>query len=522
MIEPLLIALAFAAGLLFKRLGMPPLLGYLLAGFAAAELGLGNAELINIIADFAIVLLLFTIGLKLNAGDLLSPHVWAVASLHTAIVVPTIAVILFFIPTLTMALPEVSAGSAAVLALALSFSSTVFAVKIFEDRGEVASLHAQVAIGILIIQDLFAVAYLLFSMGKFPSPWAVAILLALPLLRLALVRMLRLAGHGELLILFGITVALCSAQLFELVNLKGGLGALVFGVLLSKHGKSVELYKSLMGFKDIFLTAFFLSVGYYGMPSGAMLLVAVVLTALIVMRPLIYFSLMLLFRLRARTAFLASLSLTNYSEFGLIVAAIAVQIGALSPQWLTTLAVAMALSLFVAAPANAYAHRWYIRYADYFQRFERQNLITQERSVDLGEADVLVFGMGRIGAGAYEYLIKENVQQIIGVDESSEKVLKLQAEGVRCVHGDVSDGEFLRRAHLQRRKLILVSLSKHEENVDVVNLLRQLHYTGRISVICHFPDQARELQEMGCTTFNLYAEAGHGFAERAMETVVSS
>lgn len=522
MIEPLLIALAFTTGLVFKRLGMPPLLGYLLAGFAAAEFGLGDAALINSIADFAIILLLFTIGLKLNASDLLSPHIWAVASLHTAVVVPTIAVVLFFIPALTTALPEVSTSSAAVLALALSFSSTVFAVKIFEDRGEGASLHAQVAIGILIVQDIFAVAYLLFSAREFPSAWAVAILLALPLLRLLLVRILRLAGHGELLILFGITVALCSAQLFELVNLKGGLGALIFGVLLSRHSKSVELYKSLMGFKDIFLTAFFLSVGYYGLPSGAMLLVALVLTVFIVMRPLIYFPLMLLFRLRARTAFLASLSLINYSEFGLIVAAIAVQSGALSSQWLTTLAVAMALSLFVAAPVNAYAHRWYIRYAGYFQRFERKVLIAEERSVDLGEADVLVFGMGRIGKGAYEYLTKENVQQIIGVDESSEKVYKLQAEGLRCVHGDVSDGEFLRRAHLQRRKLILVSLSKHEENVDVVTLLRQLDYAGRISVICRFPDQARELQDMGCTTFNLYAEAGHGFAERALETIGSS
>jgi glutathione-regulated potassium-efflux system ancillary protein KefC len=89
--------------------------------------------------------------------------------------------------------------------------------------------------------------------------------------------------------------------------------------------------------------------------------------------------------------------------------------------------------------------------------------------------------------------------------------------GISCVPGDASDRDFLERAELHRRKMVLVSLSNHSENVDVVRLLQQLNYKGNIAVVSRFSDQQQELIAMGCITFNLYAEAGHGFAERVME-----
>ncbi|AKH69014.1 Kef-type K+ transport system, predicted NAD-binding component [Spongiibacter sp. IMCC21906] len=518
MIEPLLVAMAFLIGLLFRRIGTPPLLGYLAAGFFAGALNIGDAVQINKLADLGIVLLLFTIGLKLNPRQLMAPQVWAVAGLHTAIVVPLTAAVLMLLHFLIPGLAQLEPKLAWTLAFALSFSSTVFAVKIFDERGEGAALHAKIAIGILIIQDIMAVIYLVATAEHPPSPWAVG-LLALPLLRPVMIYFMRQAGHGELLVLFGFSVALGSAALFEVLHLKAGLGALIFGVLLSNASKSAELYKELINFKDIFLTAFFLSVGYYGLPSGQMLVVAVLLSLLIFLRPMIYFGLLLLFRLRARTSMLTGLSLFNYSEFGLIVAALAVQGGVLPAQWLTTLAVAMALSLFVAVPFNTHIHRLYAQMAPRLQRLERKQLLMQERGVDLGDAEIVILGMGRIGSGAYAYLNEHFPGTIVGVEESAEKALKHEAEGLRCVFGDASDRDFLERAELHRRKMLLISLTNHSENIDVVKLLQQLNYRGKIAVVSRFPDQAKELEDMGCITFNLYAEAGHGFAERAMEEI---
>ena len=471
--EPLILLVAFIAGLAFRKFGYPPLLGYLLAGFVAHELGYGSSDVVAPIADLGILLLLFTIGLKLNLHELAAPQVWGAASLHMLIaVVLTVPVILlagYFFPILTLE----NTTSAWTLAFALSFSSTVFAVKIFQERGENASLHAQIAIGVLIIQDLFAVIYLVFAEGK-PIQLGAIVLLALPLLRPVLLYILRITGHGELLILLGVAAALGGAELFELFHQKGGLGALIFGVMLGNSSKSNELYKNLINLKDLFLIGFFLQIGYYGLPSVDMLFVAIALAMLIFLRPIIYYFLFVAFKLRARTAFLSGMSLFNYSEFGLIVAAIAVANGLLTQEWLTTLAVAMSLSFFIAVAFNTRVHAIFSRSCNWLHKFERSIRLPEEQISNLGDAQIVILGMGRVGSGVYKYLTEKQEDKIIGVEESYEKTVQFQNEGINCVHGDATDYEFWNQTNLIDRKIIFVSLSNHSENLSLVKLAKQL------------------------------------------------
>lgn len=512
----LLLLIAFLAGLLFRRLGYPPLLGYLLAGFAAHEVGVGDVDTIRTLADLGITLLLFTIGIKLNLRELAAVQVWGTATAHMIIAVvltvPVILLIGWIFPVL-----ELGSHSAAwALAFALSFSSTVFAVKIFDERGENAALHAAIAIGILIVQDIFAVCFLVLTADKAPSIWALG-LLALPLLRPVLMAILDRAGHGELLVLFGVATAIGAYELFELVHLKGGLGALLFGVMLGSMKKSNELYKSLISLKDLFLIGFFLQVGFYGLPSLQMLLVAVALSLLIFLRPLIYFFLLTAFGLRGRTAFVSGVALFNYSEFGLIVGAIAVSTGTLPPEWLTTLALAMAVSFFIATPFNTRVHDIYARFSGTLHRFERRERLDRERPVSLGNAEIVVLGMGRVGVGAYETLQEQFGDVVVGVEENLEKAKQLRDQGYRCVPGDASDYDFWVDADLPRRRMLFVSLSNHRENLYVVNMARSFDFAGTLAVISRYPDHKEQLEELGCITFNLYAEAGHGFAEHVLK-----
>lgn len=518
MLEPLVILPAFLAGLGFRKLGYPPLLGYLLAGFVANAFQFGSADAIAPIADFGIMLLLFTIGLKLNLKELAAPQVWAVAGLHMLIVVPLTALAIILAMQFAPSLSSADTQAVWVLAFALSFSSTVFAVKIFDERGEGAALHAQIAIGILIVQDLVAVAYLVASSDSLPSIYAMGLLL-LPLLRPALLYGLRIVGHGELLVLFGICVAIGAGELFEWVHLKAGLGALIAGVLLGNTNKSTELYKSLLDFKDIFLIGFFLQIGYYGLPSPTMVLVAVALSLLIFLRPVIYFLLLVAFKLRARTALLTGLSLFNYSEFGLIVAALATQAGILSAEWLITLALAMSMSFFIAVPFNTRAHDFYARFSDFLHKCERQQRLSEEQPVELGDAKILVLGMGRVGMGAYQYLHELYGDDVVGVEENMAKVQQHIANGVNCVPGDATDYDFLDQVDLSKRDMVMISLTNHAENVGAVKLLKKHGFQGRIAVTSRFPDQEQQLQNMGCITFNLYAEAGHGFAKHVLSRV---
>lgn len=516
-----LLLIAFLAGMVFRRLGYPPLLGFLLAGFAANELGVGDVETIRPLADLGITLLLFTIGLKLNLRELAQIQVWGTASAHMVIaVILTVPVILlagYLFPTMLLA----DQYSAWVLAFALSFSSTVFAIKIIEERGESAALHADIAIGILIIQDIFAVCFLVLTADKMPGPWALG-LLALPFLRPMLTALLNRAGHGELLVLFGVATAIAAYELFELVDLKGGLGALIFGVLLGRAEKASELYKSLVSLKDLFLIGFFLQIGFFGLPSLEMVLVALALSALIFLRPVIYYFLLVGFGLRARTAFVAGFTLFNYSEFGLIVGAIAVSAGLLPPEWLTTLALVMAMSLFIATPFNTKVHQLYGRFSAILHRCERKERLERERMPSLGDAEIVVLGMGRVGIGAYETLRGRYGDIVVGIEEDLERAKHLAEAGYRCVPGDASDYDFWVDAGLVKCRMLLISLSNHRENLYVVDIAKRLNYQGTLAVISRYRDHKTELENLGCVTYNLYAGAGRGFAEHALRQMDTS
>src|SRR5690606_17357158 len=157
---------------------------------------------------------------------------------------------------------------------ALSFSSTVFVVKVLDDRGEAYALYGRVAIGVLVIQDLAAVIFLAFASDHPPTPWAFALVALWPL-SLLLRRVWNRVGHGEMQSLFGVVVAVVPGYvLFEAVGLEGDLGALVMGVLLASHSSASELSRALFHIKELLLVGFFVSIGLTGLPDMPILFVA--------------------------------------------------------------------------------------------------------------------------------------------------------------------------------------------------------------------------------------------------------
>lgn len=522
----LLILFAFAAGLFFRKLGQPPLLGYLLAGFAAHAMEIANLELLSPIADIGVTMLLFTIGLKLRVGELIKPFILAPALLHLVIVLPLTTAVITIAGYFYAPLALTTTASTWMLAFALSFSSTVFSIKMFEERGESASFYAAIAIGVLVIQDILAVVYLVSLSSARPSLYALA-LLAIPFTvkvwKPMLSRFMTVVGHGELQLLFGFLAALGAYELFEVLNLKGGLGALLVGALIgaADTDQSKILYDRLANFKNLFLIGFFLQIGFHGVPSIPMLFVALILGALVLIRPIIYFSLFTLFRLRARTAWLAGLGLCTYSEFGLIVASAAVASGHMSNEWLVTLALAIAVSFFISTPLNSAAHTLYRRHAARFQSYQRGDRLPEEEMESLGDATIVVLGMGRVGRGIYKHLMDEDAGKVIGVEENLTRVNKLRAAGYRCIHGDASDRDFWERSNLADRDLIFSSLSNHRENVSVVKLARLLGYTNTLAVSSYFEDDKLQLESMGCVAFNIYANVGTGFAKHVLSGLKS-
>lgn len=518
--HPVWILFAFLFGLAARKVGLPPLVGFLIAGFGLNWLGAVGGGFLNQLADLGVTLLLFTIGLKLNVRSLLRPEIWGVTTAHLLITIAITTGLLLTLGGLGLSLvAELDLASAALVAFALSFSSTVFAIKVLEDQGELNSRYGQLAVGALIVQDIFAVAFLAISSGKIPSPWALGLLLLIPL-RPLLQRFLDHVGHGELLILFGVVMALGGAGLFEFVGMKGDLGALVFGVLLGGHPKAKELATALFSFKELFLVGFFLSVGMGNLPGWTEFGLAVLLLALIPLKAALFFALYTRFKVRARSSTMATLSLSNYSEFGLIVGAVAISAGWLDGAWLAVLAISLSLSFVIAAPLNDMAENFYYHSRHYLRRFETRQRLPGDEDIELHGIKVAVFGMGRVGKGAYDAMRDRFGDDLVGVDVDDRKVAELQETGRHIILGDPLDHEFWRRVDTLKSglELVLLAMPRQRENLAAAQILRERKYQGRIAAIARHPDQVEELKANGVdSAFNLYAEAGAGFSSHVCE-----
>ena len=518
------LAAAFVCGFAVLQIGLPPLLGFLAAGFALNLLGFSSTAELQTIADLGVTLLLFTIGLKLHLHQLIKPQVWATSSAHIVLSSLIFAAGLKALALLQLPLlASLDWSLALLLGFALSFSSTVFAVKALESQGQLNSLYGATAIGILVMQDVFAVGYLAFSTGRVPNLWALPLALALILLRPVLLKLLDRSRHGEILPLFGIFTALMVGyQAFEFAGIKGDLGALVIGMLIASHPKAGELAKSLLSIKDLLLIGFFLNIGLMAELSLQTLWVALLLLLLLPLKLTLYFVLMTLSRLRARTAVMSTMALANYSEFGLILAALATQQGLLTADWLAVLALALALSFLLSSPLQDRANTLYLRFEPFFRRFERSSRLPEEEWLDVGQAQVLILGMGRIGTGAYDELVALG-HTVIGVEVVHERFLQHQQAKRQVMRADATDRAFWQRINHCGIHTVLLAMPMHEQNLLSLAQLQASGFVGQVSAIVSHADQEQELQQHGIdSTFNLYAEAGAGFAEHVHAKLIQS
>ena len=519
-----LLATAFLLGFAAKRVGLPPLVGYLVAGFVLHAFGYDVTEAIEVVSELGILLLLFGIGLKLRPKTLARPSVWASATVFAAVATGVVGALLLVIGALGIPLArDLDPATAALVGFALSFSSTVFAVQALERTNESDSLAGRTAVGVLILQDIFAVAFLVLAEGKWPSPWAILVIPAFVLLRPIVGWFLDHSGHGEVLVLLGFTLAVgIGAGMFELLGMKPDLGALVAGLLLSGHQRSGEMADRLLSFKDLFLVGFFLSIGLAGTPSAAAWGIGLVFIFLLPAKTFGFLWLFTRFRLRARTSLHASLTLSTFSEFGLIVGAAALAEGFLDQAWVSTVAVAVAGSFVVASFADSHRYELYDRWVDRLKGLERLPTMAEDSIVDCGEARVIVFGMGRVGAGAYDEIVARRGPVAVGVDRDSDRVAMHQSEERNVVRGDAIDRDYWERVRFHPEvDLVIAAMSNHAANLECVHRVQEFLPDARIAAIARYPDQIAELCAAGVDVArNLYEEAGQALADDATADVL--
>lgn len=508
MLSALLIWLAGAwvVGQLARWVGLPPLVGYLIAGALFAGFGHGDvAGWLKTPSAIGVELLLFAIGLKMNPKSLFRADVASGTLLHLMISATVIALALT---------QDLSVEMKWALAITLGFSSTVVAAKGLEARREIRAFHGRLSISILVLQDLVAVLLLALGGDTQPSPWAL-LLLAIPLLAPAARWMLdRLSIEPELQLLAGLFIALVlGAELFKALGISGELGALVMGMVFANHPTAKQMANQLWGLRELLLIAFFLSIGMQVPLQWAVLQDAWPLLLLLPLKLLILFALLLWIRLRAYTAFLMSMTLFSYSEFALIVAASWADSGLIPATVLPTVAVVVTLSFIISAPLNRYAHELYTVLEPWLLRLERADRHPDEQPLTLGGASILVIGMGRIGTAVFDRL-NASEQKVVGIDADPGKLESHRTAGRRVVFADAEDPGFWGKLRFGRLQAVVLTMPEPDAQAWATSQLRAQGFAGVIAVSTRSRHTVGQVEAAGADLiYDAHDAAGLGLGQ---------
>jgi glutathione-regulated potassium-efflux system ancillary protein KefC len=327
------------------------------------------------------------------------------------------------------------------------------------------------------------------------------------------------AGHGELLVLLGLLIPMVGVGLFQAVGLKPDLGALILGILLAGSDKANELSNSLLSFKDLFLVGFFLTIGLSGTPSWNGLGVAALLTLIVPFKIGFFIIHITKFKVRARASTITSLSLANYSEFGLIIGATSVASGWISTDWMINLALAMSISFILASPLNRASQAIYARFHERLKQLESEARLPEDEFIDPGDAEIIVFGMGRIGTHTYDGLFNRYGQVVLGIDSDPAVVSRHNEQGRKVLLGDAADFDFWNRVRpFSKVRLVVLAMLDHKANLYSAQSLSASTFNGTVAATTRHEDQQAELLALGVdTVFNLYEEAGAGLAQHVSQ-----
>lgn len=509
--ELLWLAVAFLLGLGAKAIGLPPLVGYLAGGFLLSGFGAGTSALLHEVAHYGIILLLFTLGLKMRMRNVVQPEVYASGLLQIVIsvVILTAAFALFGLAA------DLGLLTVVLLAVLLSDMSTVIVAKSLQERQEVDSYQGRVAIGITVFDDIVMIAILAIAGLGIPSPWALT-LLALPLARPLLRRLLSRRVDEELLILYGLMLAIGGAYYFEFVGLSGELGAFLAGLLIAGHPQVDELADTLWSLREVFLVGFFLEIGLLGIPEFSGVGFALAAVLFIPVRIAVFFGLLTRFRLRARTAFYTATALGSYSEFALIAGAVAIQADLIPEVWLPVVALTIALSFVFAAPVNRASHWLYERLEPILSRFERNVRHPDSPPMTLGHARYLVVGMGRTGTATYDEL-KRHGESVVGLDSDPGKIERHREAGRRVLYADADDHDLWDHVNVHQLRGVVLAVPDLGNKVRATEALRKRGFEGIITATRMSGDEYDPLEAAGANSIcHPFLEAGYRLAEQML------
>jgi len=533
-----ILALAVAFGGLGLLLKQPLIVTFIGVGILCGPDALGlvhESAILELLADMGIALLLFVVGLKLDLTLVRTMGPVALATglgqvLFTSLFGYGIALLLGF-----------GGLESLYISVALTFSSTIIIVKLLTDKKEIDSLHGRIAIGFLIVQDILVVVALIFlssfsGMEGDPAPLgqqflSVAISGAFFLAAIFLLMRYVLpplmgwvARNQELLTLFSVAWAVLLAQSGHALGFSHEVGAFLAGMSLAGTPFRETIGNRLTSLRDFLLLFFFIQLGSTLDLSllGAQVEPALVLSAFVLIgNPIIVMAIMGAMGYRKRTGFLAGLTVAQISEFSLVLAALGVSIGHLTPEGLGLVTLVGLITIALSTYLILYSFPIYNRISNFLGLFERRIPFAekeQEDEVKTWRYDVILFGMGRFGSNLAERLVAWN-REVLVVDFDPAVVGQWRAMGRHALYGDVDDPDLLEHVPFSTAQWIVLGTPFRQNTVPFIRLLRSRGYEGKIAATATQEGQGRQCLEAGA---DLILRPFEDAAEQAVEALTGT
>ena len=519
---------AAGVGLVGAMLRQPVIVSFIAVGIGAAaflESSAETASQISFLAELGVALLLFLVGLKL---DWRLVRTLGPVALATGLGQVGFTAGLGFLIGIALGLDMLTS---IYVAVALTFSSTIIIVKLLSDKRELETLHGKIALGFLIVQDIVVVLAMvvLSTVGIGASESAtglsgigtvlaslvgVAVFLTMFVRYLADPLMARLARTPELLVIAAIGWAATAAAIGDAVGLGKELGGLVAGVSLGSTPYRDMISARLSALRDFLLLFFFLSIGASLDIStfGEDFSTAIVFSLFVLIgNPLIVLLIMTWMGYRARTGFLAGLTVAQISEFSLVFMAMGLSLGHVdqSAVGLVTLVglVTIALSVYMIT----YSHQLYEAFRPVLKRFdlEAQRERALENEEEQPAIDIIIFGLGRFGSQLLRRL-DDAGYSVLGVDLDPKEVTRFAREGHRVRFGDVTEQEFWAELPLTQARWIVLAvpygtimLTETDPRSGLLTAIRTHRFGGRVAITAR-DDQEGERMKNGGVDLVLY------------------
>ncbi|MFN3556008.1 MAG: cation:proton antiporter [Bacteroidales bacterium] len=507
-----MLGVAVGVGFLGRMLKQPLIVSFIAVGLIVGPSGLDllrSVEKIHLLSEMGIAVLLFVVGLKLDVSLIRTSGKVALATGLGQVIFTS--VFGYFI-CLGLGFEQVTS---IYIAVALTFSSTIIIVKLLSDKKEIQSLHGQISIGFLIVQDIAVIiAMIVLSAMGTASDYSLMeeiilvvikgiglVILTILLIRYVMTRLTALmARTPELLVLFALSWAIALAAFSDFLGFSKEVGAFLGGISLASTPYREVISGRLISLRDFLLLFFFIHLGSQLDLSlvGQQIVPAAILSLFVLIgNPIIVMIILGLMGYRKRTGFLAGLNVAQISEFSLILAALGLSLGQINEETLGLITLVGLLTIGISTYLIMYSHQIYEWVAPALRIFEKETPYREigDEKVVAEYYDVIIFGLGMYGNNIAKSL-EEKGFKVFGVDFDPRAVKRWNRKGRAAQYGDADDPELMEILP-GNSQCVISTLPDKQINLALIKYLRNVDYKGKIAVTSYYGRTAKELELAG-------------------------